>query len=90
MERAKTTGSLDDYEVVGVNVITTLSGAEYGVDFVAGVEYSVRPSKDARSSWVAGNGIVVDGDPWIRNKSFFIGIRRDNDVYVLDIIGTGP
>jgi hypothetical protein len=90
LEHAKTTGSLDDYEVIKVNVIKALSGDRYGVDFVAGVGYSVLPSKNGRSSWAAGNGLIVDGDPWIRNKGFFIGIRRDNDVYVLDILGTGP
>ena len=90
LEHSKIDGSLEDYEVGNVQVITNLSGADYGVDFVAGVGYSVRPSKGGRSWWVAGNGIVVEGDPWIRNKGLLIGVRRDNDMYVLKIIGTGP
>lgn len=88
LERAKTTGSLDDYEVIEVNA-TSLAGRDYGVDFVATVTYSVRPSKTSNRVWDAGNGRVVKGDPWIRNKFYFIGVRRDNDVYVLDILGTG-
>ncbi|MGC1376700.1 MAG: hypothetical protein WA821_10765 [Anaerolineales bacterium] len=82
-------GSLEAYTIDEVT-LTTLPGREYGVDFVVGVVYSVNPGKEGHGNWIAGNGVASENDTWIRSKFLFIGVRRDNDLYVLDIIGTGP
>ncbi len=83
----KTEGELDDYEFLSVDLS---SSVREGLDFVAVVGYSVKPSANARLFWDVGNGIVSPDDSWIRNKVLFIGIRKEKDFYSLIIIGTGP
>jgi hypothetical protein len=55
--------------------------------FVAMVTFSVKPA--IMSSWVAGNGISTDG-VWVRRKLLFISVKKENDMYRLVSMGTGP
>lgn len=90
LEQSKLTGSLEDYEVLNVSSAPSVYGLDYRVDFVVGVTYSVKPSESEKIRWVAGNGLVSENDPWIRSKFFLAGVRLDDEVYSLYIIGTGP
>jgi hypothetical protein len=88
----KKEGKFDDYELLNVDIPNGLSflAKEKSVDFVATVAYSVKPSINAHSYWAAGNGIISTEDAWIRNKGLIIGVYKDNDVYSMLGIGTGP
>jgi hypothetical protein len=58
------------------------------MDFTVTVLYSVQ-IQEVPSDWVAGNGeSALDG--WIMHKFLIIGVIKDNEQYVLHLIGTGP
>jgi poly-gamma-glutamate capsule biosynthesis protein CapA/YwtB (metallophosphatase superfamily) len=59
---------------------------ELRVDFIAHVEYAVKPIYPA--AWLAGNGLRAP-DGWVRNKSQFFGYRRTGDRFELVILGPG-
>jgi hypothetical protein len=62
---------------------------EFNVDFIAGISFSVLPTRIMYSGWVAGNG-EISNDGWIRNKFLIVGIFKHDEVYEMKIIGTGP
>ncbi len=82
---------LSEYELLKVETPNSFSAlrAEEDVDFIATISFSVKPSAFMFSSWVAGNGTVTD-QAWIRNKFLFTGVKKDNNLYSLKILGTGP
>lgn len=90
LEHVKMTGSLEDYEVLNISSAPPVYGLDYRLDFVVGVTYSVKPIESEKAKWIAANGIVSENDPWIRGKFFLAGVRLDDEVYTLHIIGTGP
>lgn len=80
---------LSDYEISEVRLASELDPANYGVDAVFWVNFSVRPTLYLYSSWHAGNGEILP-DGWVRNKTLIVGYFLQDGQYTLKIIGTGP
>ena len=83
---------LDDYEIASVDLdprIQTLATIEKRADYVAWVNYSVKPVLMMYSDWVAGNG-TLHADKWIRDKILIVGVVHEGSNYRLVLIGTGP
>ena len=82
---------LDDYQIVSVDLdprIQTLATIEKRADYVARVNYSVKPVLMIYSDWVAANG-TIHADKWIRDKELIVGVIREGNIYRLLLIGTG-
>ncbi len=82
-EKANWDYRLEDFELLSVVIYEK----QLPDDFVAMVSFSVKPTR--MPFWIAGNGISSDGI-WIRKKLLFISIKRENDMYSLVSMGTGP
>jgi len=82
---------LTDYQVHQISADESLQELllENQVEYLSWVSFSVLPAQEFSSWWVAGNG-EVSNDGWIRHKSLIIGIFKNNENYILKIIGTGP
>ena len=82
---------IDEYVITKVEIPanSTSLAQEQDLGFVATVLFSVKPTILMYSNWVAGNGIIDDQN-WKRDKFLFIGVVKEDDIYRLKIIGTGP
>jgi hypothetical protein len=58
------------------------------MDFTVNVLYSIQ-IQEVPSDWLAGNGELAK-DGWIIHKYLIIGAIKDNNQYILHLIGTGP
>src|SRR5574341_362918 len=82
---------LDDYKVNSVDVLDDPSLAQSrGVDFVAKVKYSVRPTVQNAQRWILEDGIVYNNSDWIWYKGYYVGIKNLNDIYQLRLLGRCP
>lgn len=82
-EEADLDHRLEDFELLSVVIYEK----QLPDDFVAMVTFSVKPTR--MSSWIAGNGTSTDG-VWVRKKLLFISVKKENDMYSLVSMGTGP
>ncbi len=79
---------LEDYEIDDVIISKEYQqfSDQKGIDFIAQVIYSVKPTLiNSATWWVAGNG-KLDGD-WVRHKGFYVGVTKKNDYYELTVLG---
>ena len=81
-EKADVYYRLDDFKLINV-VIREERPPDV---FVAMVTFSVKPI--TMTPWVAGNG-ATDG-VWVRDKLLFISVKKENNIYSLISMGTGP
>ncbi|MDA3814332.1 MAG: hypothetical protein PF570_08775 [Candidatus Cloacimonetes bacterium] len=63
-------------------------------EMVIHVSYSVKPTSKPTSNpnniyWLAGNGHFNEGESWIHSKAAYVFIKRIDDNFVIDRIGTG-
>ena len=78
-----------DFEIesVSLNAGDQHHSAEFDVDAIANVVFSVRPVL-YQTDWNAGNGTMTS-DGWVRQKSLFVGLRKEYGRYWLVLLGTG-
>lgn len=64
------------------------------IDFskmVVKVSYSIKPAyvENLNKYWLAGNGHYNEGEHWIHDKAAVVFIKRIDDYFVIEGIGTG-
>jgi len=81
---------LEDYviEEFKFDMIVAFLTKDQKMDLTFTVVYSVQ-IQEVPSNWVAGNGELA-ANGWIFHKFLIIGVTREDDRYVLHLIGTGP
>jgi outer membrane usher protein FimD/PapC len=78
----KPEATLTDYRINNIKV----TGEEKN-KFIVSIEYDIKYTNES-DMWIAGNGKVCE-DNWIRNKSNFVEIQKNDDEYVITNIITG-
>jgi poly-gamma-glutamate capsule biosynthesis protein CapA/YwtB (metallophosphatase superfamily) len=79
-----------DYEIEELKVgeEQQARAADFGVDYLAEVTFSVRPIVPQYSSWATGNGELTP-DGWVHQKSLSLGVRKEGERYRLVVLDAG-